>query len=662
MKALFYFFSKSLLCKLALIAALIVGGGSAAWAQKGLPYSYGFENNNLADEGWTLLDGISNTSIQKKGSYGVQVRTGDYSFRFNCGYNITEYLVSPLLESSSTGIEVSFYYKNAANSSKETFYVGYSSIEEVGEPQASSFTWLADALVPAANMTDFQKYNVTINNNSIKYVAIKHVSANSHYVFIDDVTIEASETYKRPKAFNVSSVTSTTATLSWTKGDNETAWEIAYSTKEDFNPDSEGVKVDVTENPYLLTGLIENVTYYAYVRSNYDGNYSAWSNKVELIPVLQTTVNENGVNTNASLPIIDRTYSASLMQSQFIIPASNENLIKVQNSKITKLTFYSSQSSINWNGATFEVYMNEVDKTNYSGSSASVDMFTDWGTKVFNSGSLSVSDGQMVINLNTPFTYTTGNLMIGFKQTHISGVENNTTQIGSTWYGTNQSSYNDYTGIYYGMGYSSVSTSRANFIPKVTFTTISSTIPITLGTNGYTTFACPHPLDLAKLPDGLKAYKAAVSGNYVKFTEITQAVPANTGILLEGTAGETYNIPVADSGTAPEGNEFLVNSTGGTFTAESGYTYFGLLKNSDPLTFRTFEPGSVAIPTNKAYLKVANVGASRLTCMFYNETEGIQSMERKALTSEVYYNLAGQRVDKPSKGLYIVNGKKVIIK
>ena len=135
----------------------------------------------------------------------------------------------------------------------------------------------------------------------------------------------------------------------------------------------------------------------------------------------------------------------------------------------------------------------------------------------------------------------------------------------------------------------------------------------TLGTNGFTTFAYRYPLDLsnAKLPTGVKAYKASsISGTTVYFTEFDQTVPANTGILLEGPASETVDILVAASGTDVASNEFHVNETGETFAAEPGYTYYALIKNSDPLTFGTFAPASVAMPSNKAYLMVAGGGNS----------------------------------------------------
>ena len=189
-----------------------------------------------------------------------------------------------------------------------------------------------------------------------------------------------------------------------------------------------------------------------------------------------------------------------------------------------------------------------------------------------------------------------------------------------------------------------------------------STVAATLGTNGYATFAAPYALDLANLPEGLKAYKAAVNGTTVNFTEVTEAVEANTGLLLGGTASETYSIPVASEGNdISSTNAFLVNEGGTTFAAESGYTYYGLLKNT--LTFATFDPTSVAIPASKAYLKVANTNGARLSVSFDddNTTTGINNANVNVGDNKVY-NLQGQRVDNPKKGLYIVNGKKFINK
>ena len=45
-----------------------------------------------------------------------------------------------------------------------------------------------------------------------------------------------------------------------------------------------------------------------------------------------------------------------------------------------------------------------------------------------------------------------------------------------------------------------------------------------------------------------------------------------------------------------------------------------------------------------------------------NDSTGISDIEAETTDTKVIYNLRGQRVDHPTKGLYIINGKKVVIK
>ena len=190
--------------------------------------------------------------------------------------------------------------------------------------------------------------------------------------------------------------------------------------------------------------------------------------------------------------------------------------------------------------------------------------------------------------------------------------------------------------------------------------------PVTIGAAGYSTFASAYPLDLteaAQTTADVVAYKASVSGNKVNFTAIDQTVAANTGFLLEGTAGATVKIPVAATGTAVAGNEFLVNEGGATFTADADYYYFGLMKDSN-LEFGTFDPATLAIPADKAYLKVAKSnfsGGARLEAVF-NEATGINAVNGEGFTVNGYYNLNGQRISQPTRGLYIMNGKKYVVK
>lgn len=231
---------------------------------------------------------------------------------------------------------------------------------------------------------------------------------------------------------------------------------------------------------------------------------------------------------------------------------------------------------------------------------------------------------------------------------------------GSEW---SYSYTNDYTG-------STINLTSNNFI-KVALSVsrswidiLSSGFSVQMGTNGYATYASPYPLDLTTLPSGLTAYKATIDGSIVRFTAISQKVAPNNGFLLKGTPSQAYTIPVTNSGSIIADNAFMVNASGNTFDGP-GYTHYGMIKDSNPLKFGVFNPDEVAIPGNKAYLRVATSSTAReLTAIFDDdETTGVTSIDNGQVTIDnAWYNLNGQKVLTPTKGLYIVNGKKVIIK
>ena len=186
-------------------------------------------------------------------------------------------------------------------------------------------------------------------------------------------------------------------------------------------------------------------------------------------------------------------------------------------------------------------------------------------------------------------------------------------------------------------------------------------VSATIGATGYTTFASAYALDLANLPAGLTAYKASeVGADAVTFTSVEEAVPAGTGLLLKGTASTAYNIPVAASASALEGNK-LVGCTAET-VLEKNANYWVLVNNGGAAEFQSLKTNGATIPAGKAYLNAAAAAGSRLAIVFNDETTGIATVENASVLNENYYNLNGQRIVAPQKGLFIVNGKKVVLK
>lgn len=633
--------------KLSLFLALFLSmmGIGQVWAQKSLPYSYGFEPNDLDTEGWTMTDCNSNTGIMAATSTN-KAKSGSYLFKFY-GQSNAEYLISPEIANSETGVEVSFYYNGYSYSEAlRKFSIGYSTTNI----ETASFDFTNNVHAVWVN-SDKAWYQVKAYFPSgTKYVAIKYETNQSFY--LDDFTISASPADKSPKYLSLSSTTGTSATLTWQKAINETSWNIAYSTDPDFTPGTNGIITTSNEEAVTLNNLISGATYYASVQA---APSSSWSDKIAFIPTDNAVIN-NGTSTVGQIPVNSGSLNtANNTESQFIIPSGD--LTSYLNKDITKLKFYTSDVAayefVKWGNATFEVYMGISENEKFASAA-----LVEWSTltKVLNEAKLEINNHEMEIVLDTPFRYTGGHLLIGVKQLVAGTKLSNLTWVAvSKGYGNN-----------YGCYKSGSSTYTSYNVPKVMLYTTAINTPITLGANGYTTFACPRPLDLtnANLPSGLKAYKAAVNvqNSNVLFTEINQTVSANTGMLLEGTANQTYYIPVASSGTTPDNNHFLVNAAQSVVTSDTNYNIFVLQKgSSDPLTFIKYT-GNAAIPADKAYLQVAATQA-RLNVVFdEGEATGIENVNHEIITNNRYYDLQGRRVENPTRGLYILNGKKVIIK
>jgi hypothetical protein len=191
-------------------------------------------------------------------------------------------------------------------------------------------------------------------------------------------------------------------------------------------------------------------------------------------------------------------------------------------------------------------------------------------------------------------------------------------------------------------------------IVKVSLLHKKETRTIAIGATGFATYTSNKPISV----DGVvTAYAAKYSGGRVVLTPVTE-IPAGAGVVIEAAEGD-YIVPVIESAEALGAiNELLVSD--GTATGD-GTHVFALGKKDDKVGFVKVKSG-VKIPAGKAYLYIATPPTSRDFLGFDDETTGIESVEQAAKADNQYFNLAGQRVAQPTKGLYIVNGKKVIIK
>ena len=186
----------------------------------------------------------------------------------------------------------------------------------------------------------------------------------------------------------------------------------------------------------------------------------------------------------------------------------------------------------------------------------------------------------------------------------------------------------------------------------------SEPVAITSAT-GFATLYTAYPLDFSTLSSELKAYTATVTGNTVTLTQVDN-VPANTGIVLKGDV-KTHNVPVIASSTTEKGDLTGSVTEDLVYDSEATKDYFYLGINAGKAQFKRLTSGSIG--AGKAYLALDKSTTARELDVVFDETTALTlvNSEKRTVNSDIY-NLAGQRVAQPTKGLYIVNGKKVVIK
>ena len=190
---------------------------------------------------------------------------------------------------------------------------------------------------------------------------------------------------------------------------------------------------------------------------------------------------------------------------------------------------------------------------------------------------------------------------------------------------------------------------------------------IKISSAGQSTWCSAYDLDFTNV-EGIKAYTATGYDRETGTIWLTrvQKVSANEGLLIIGKEGE-YKVQHKSTTT------YYANFMKGTLKAitinekEGEYTNYYLSNGSYGVGFYKVN-GTQAISANRAYLPLlkGNVPAgTRFISLGFEDgegTTGINGVKSGEVKSREWFTLQGQRVNNPGKGLYIKNGKKVIIK
>ncbi len=198
-----------------------------------------------------------------------------------------------------------------------------------------------------------------------------------------------------------------------------------------------------------------------------------------------------------------------------------------------------------------------------------------------------------------------------------------------------------------------------------------TSLPVNISSVGWATFYAPVPIHIPaegeEVPADreVAAYTVAIdetAGNCT-LTPVTGDIPANTGLVLRKHHGGLVYIDIAQSGATDVSTNNLIGTIE-TISHPGNYTY-ALQRSVDQQYVGLFLYNSGNIPGFRSYYHSANSHAMRNGFAFNTDGPSTAITEVPDAMPQVQqgiYDLSGRRVSQPTRGIYIVGGKKTIIR
>lgn len=201
---------------------------------------------------------------------------------------------------------------------------------------------------------------------------------------------------------------------------------------------------------------------------------------------------------------------------------------------------------------------------------------------------------------------------------------------------------------------------------------VTTEIPVSVTSLGYASFSWPRTLDFAD--SGAQAFIVTEKGTGSVRLEEVQTVPAGTGVLVKADAGTYYPQTTDDEATGDDVSRNLLTGTAtGSYTVADADNVYVLSNLSGGEAGLYVADAGVTIAQYKAYLALADGTGAKDGLVFDFTQTGLKKIDNGQLIidNSPVYNLNGQRVEgskfnvqssKLPKGVYIVNGKKVVLR
>lgn len=195
------------------------------------------------------------------------------AFQFVNTVNTKSYLFFPELDVTKIqDYQVSFYVASEVSSSS---YSRELTIGVADEATESSFTELKTITLPQGQKWEYVTISLVGYKGTGKIIAFRSGNATAeNHIVIDDITIKAAQDCPQPMFTTVQNVTYNSARISWLEAGNASEWNLVVATRQYTDPaecEPDMAKGEfagsVATNPYQLSNLTPQTTYYVYVQS-----------------------------------------------------------------------------------------------------------------------------------------------------------------------------------------------------------------------------------------------------------------------------------------------------------------------------------------------------------------------------------------------------------
>ncbi len=157
-----------------------------------------------------------------------------------------------------------------------------------------NYSEVANITLPNDNAWQSHSYPLTAYEGEVIKVKIEATrTAGDYDIAFDNFFVGTPPSCLAPTALTVDAVTTTTADVSWTAGDAETAWNISWGTS-GYTPGTDDLGTDTpAATLYEITGLTASTTYDVYVQADCGGDLSTWTGPVSFTTVTPPPANES---------------------------------------------------------------------------------------------------------------------------------------------------------------------------------------------------------------------------------------------------------------------------------------------------------------------------------------------------------------------------------